>query len=437
MRPATSSSPTATPTWCARSLQRHHQHRRRQRHGGLSAATAARPRRAHQRAVRRRGGCLRAISSSPTPAMRRCARSTPAGTISTFAGTGHARLSGRWRAGAQCAFDGPEGVAVDAAGNVYIADTFNGRIRRVATDGTITTFAGTGTTGVFSGDGGPASRRALAADRRRRGPRGQRVHRGFRQQQGPHGHQRHHQHRGGPHQWRPADRWRSGVNARLEGPTGVTSRRQGQLLLRRIRARAPAPAWRVSDYKVWKVSSARHPHHASPATEFPTIPRRTAPPPQLNGPPVWRSAAHSGSSTSPTRRISGCASSAGRRADHARGHGRGRVQRRDRACPDRRSSIVPNGVAADAQGNWYVADTGNNRVRKVQPGGNCSPSRATATQLFRRWRAGHASQRQSARRRGGGCAGQRLHRRHAGQRDSQSGAGRHHHHVRRHRRIRV
>ena len=51
---------------------------------------------------------------------------------------------------------GPAGVAVDAAGNVYIADTGINRVRRVDTAGTITTIAGDGVSG-FSGDGGPAS----------------------------------------------------------------------------------------------------------------------------------------------------------------------------------------------------------------------------------------------------------------------------------------
>src|ERR1017187_2684898 len=47
----------------------------------------------------------------------------------------------------------PPGVAVDAAGNLFIADTFNNRIRKVLANGTIATVAGTGARG-FSGDGG-------------------------------------------------------------------------------------------------------------------------------------------------------------------------------------------------------------------------------------------------------------------------------------------
>lgn len=51
--------------------------------------------------------------------------------------------------------DGPQGLAMDSTGRLYIAEAGGNRIRRVAADGTITTFAGTGTPG-FSGDGGPA-----------------------------------------------------------------------------------------------------------------------------------------------------------------------------------------------------------------------------------------------------------------------------------------
>ena len=54
----------------------------------------------------------------------------------------------------------PRGVATDAMGNLYIADTNNSRIRRMSAGGTITTIAGDGSAG-FSGDGGPATAASL------------------------------------------------------------------------------------------------------------------------------------------------------------------------------------------------------------------------------------------------------------------------------------
>src|SRR5450759_3678122 len=78
------------------------------------------------------------------------------GIISTVAGNGKAGFSGDGgpATGAQLHF--PQGVAVDVAGNLYIADTNNSSIRKVTPGGTITTVAGNGTAG-FSGDGGPAT----------------------------------------------------------------------------------------------------------------------------------------------------------------------------------------------------------------------------------------------------------------------------------------
>ena len=54
----------------------------------------------------------------------------------------------------------PTGVAVDEAGNVYIADSNNHRIRVVSTNGVITTIAGNGNT-IYSGDGGAATNASL------------------------------------------------------------------------------------------------------------------------------------------------------------------------------------------------------------------------------------------------------------------------------------
>jgi uncharacterized protein (TIGR03437 family) len=77
-------------------------------------------------------------------------------TISTAAGNGIAGFAGDGGQATSANLNVPNGVAVDAAGNVYIADTNNNRIRRVALNGTITTVAGTGAAG-FSGDTGPAT----------------------------------------------------------------------------------------------------------------------------------------------------------------------------------------------------------------------------------------------------------------------------------------
>ncbi len=75
------------------------------------------------------------------------------GTISTAAGTGDNGNTGDGGQGAAAKLSNPQGVAVDSHGNLYIATT--ARIRMVATDGTISTVAGNGN-GGYSGDGGPA-----------------------------------------------------------------------------------------------------------------------------------------------------------------------------------------------------------------------------------------------------------------------------------------
>jgi DNA-binding CsgD family transcriptional regulator/sugar lactone lactonase YvrE len=74
------------------------------------------------------------------------------GRITTFAGTGTVGSGGDGGPASQAQLNMPQGLAVDSAGNVYIADTLNNRIRRVDVAGTITTVAGTGEAG-YSGDG--------------------------------------------------------------------------------------------------------------------------------------------------------------------------------------------------------------------------------------------------------------------------------------------
>ena len=100
----------------------------------------------------------------------RLRRISPDGTIATVAGTGAPGFSGDTGApgfsgdtgpATEADLNRPHDVTVDQQGNIYIADTNNHRVRRVAVDGGIATVVGTGEAS-FSGDGGEATDAALA-----------------------------------------------------------------------------------------------------------------------------------------------------------------------------------------------------------------------------------------------------------------------------------
>ena len=78
------------------------------------------------------------------------------GTITTVAGNGTSGYSGDGGSAVNASLNGPHDVVVDGEGNLYIADNNNHRIRKVDVNGIITTVAGNGTQG-YSGDGGPAA----------------------------------------------------------------------------------------------------------------------------------------------------------------------------------------------------------------------------------------------------------------------------------------
>ncbi len=80
----------------------------------------------------------------------------PAGIITTVAGTGVYGFSGDGGPATAAMLDNPCHVQVDAAGNLYICDWVNARLRKINTSGIITTIAGNGSA-PFSGDGGPAT----------------------------------------------------------------------------------------------------------------------------------------------------------------------------------------------------------------------------------------------------------------------------------------
>jgi molecular chaperone DnaK len=91
----------------------------------------------------------------------RIARIDASGSVTTVAGTlARGGPAGDGGPATAAQLNSPYAVAVDKDGNLYIADTKNNRIRKVVKTGTITTIAGTGSAG-FGGDGGPASAAAL------------------------------------------------------------------------------------------------------------------------------------------------------------------------------------------------------------------------------------------------------------------------------------
>jgi DNA-binding beta-propeller fold protein YncE len=101
---------------------------------------------------------------------RRVRKVSPEGIITVVAGNGSTGFSGDGGPATAAPLNWPRGLAVDAAGNLFIADHYNHRIRKVSPEGIITTVAGSGQErpekGVSSGDGG------LATEARLNGPHG-------------------------------------------------------------------------------------------------------------------------------------------------------------------------------------------------------------------------------------------------------------------------
>lgn len=121
--------------------------------GDGGAATAAQLSQPHRVAVDAAGNLY--IADSGNYRIRKVDAAT--GIISTVAGTGAQGSSGDGGAATSAKLSQPKGVALDAAGNIYIADTANNKIRKVTVStGVIDTVAGTGSPGS-SGDGGAAT----------------------------------------------------------------------------------------------------------------------------------------------------------------------------------------------------------------------------------------------------------------------------------------
>src|SRR2546426_5446372 len=129
--------------------------------GDGGPATQARIKWPHSVAVDAAGNVY--LTDSPNHRIRRVDRAT--GMIATIAGTGQSGFSGDGGPATKARLHDPKGVMVDADGNVYIADSLNNRIRRVdKATGNIATIAGNGKA-AYSGNGGPATAAALDVPR--------------------------------------------------------------------------------------------------------------------------------------------------------------------------------------------------------------------------------------------------------------------------------
>ncbi len=137
-----------------------------------------------------------------------CIRKVSGGTISTVAGNGNAGFSGDAGPAGTAMLNLPRSVIVDSTGSLYIADTHNHRIRKVS-GGTISTAAGNGSV-EFSGDNGPATAAALDFPGHGAGLHRQPVCRRHLPSPGSQGHSRHHLDRSWQWGVRFPGRWRSG-----------------------------------------------------------------------------------------------------------------------------------------------------------------------------------------------------------------------------------
>jgi hypothetical protein len=95
------------------------------------------------------------------PSMNRIRKITPEGIITLYAGVGTAGFSGDGGSATTAELNSPRGLSVDASGNLYVADTLNQRIRKITPAGVISTVAGNGARS-FAGDGGNALSASLA-----------------------------------------------------------------------------------------------------------------------------------------------------------------------------------------------------------------------------------------------------------------------------------
>ena len=290
------------------------------------------------------------------------------GVITTAAGNGSAGFSGDGAAATSAALQEPEGVAVAPSGLLYIADTFNSRVRVVSLGGVIQTAAGTGISS-FSGDGGPAVSATFFL------PTDVATDNGGNLYIADYGNGRIRQVAQGQiktvvgsdsvtvvFNQAPAN------TIRLNGPTGLAVDNSGDIFIAEGGI-GTGSSLGIGDYAIWEVNGAgtifaaagngieNYSGDGGPATAA-----------QFNRPAnvVLDSLGNLYIADSANNRVRQISASgvittvAGTGVAGYSGDG----------GPATKAMFKnPQGLAADADGNVYIADTGNNRIRKLLPDG--------------------------------------------------------------------
>jgi uncharacterized protein (TIGR03437 family) len=299
---------------------------------------------------------------------------TPDGFIHTAAGTGTAGFAGDGGPAVAALLDHPYGIAVDLAGNLYIADLGNGRIRKVAADGTIQTVAGGGSTVPDTiGNGVPALSTKLVQ------PRNLAIDNDGTVYVSDFGAHRVYRISAGGMLSGLAGTGKAGLSgdgapamlAQLNSPAGLASDSNGSVYI------ADSGNNRIRKVNRGIISTF---YSVSAPTGVALSPGNAL---YIAGSDYVGTVAHALSGITTARDLTTDAAgnvyattgqvvgkvAAGGAVSTIAGSGASRYFAGDDSPALAARLHSPSGIAVDDAGNWYIADTANNRVRRVTPSG--------------------------------------------------------------------